>query len=219
MNELRDTFPSALIMFGVPEMEFLQRADEWEGQSARRQETFDQVSGHKTLLSHLGSTLEYRRLLPPNRDHARLIRLGLPVCRWRSRSGQNFSRSTTRRYGMCGRNRRNRVRAPCGRGSPNGTSVLLPQPGVAVDEPLAQLSDHQAAVLAAVRGAPGCVSMTEVREQINSTGPGPALVAEQVCRALVILEQRGLVERVTVADSVKTHWHPAKLGRQLAAGQ
>lgn len=41
----------------------------------RRQETFDQVSGHKTLSSHLG-TREYRRLLPPNRDHARLIRLG-----------------------------------------------------------------------------------------------------------------------------------------------
>jgi type IV secretion system protein VirD4 len=76
MNELRDTFPSALIMFGAPEMEFLQRAEEWEGQSTRRQETFDQVSGHKTLSSHLGSTLEYRRLLPPNRDHARLIRLG-----------------------------------------------------------------------------------------------------------------------------------------------
>lgn len=76
MNELRDTFPSALIMFGAPEMGFLQRAEEWEGQSTRREETFDQVSGHKTLSSHLGSTLEYRRLLPPNRDHARLIRLG-----------------------------------------------------------------------------------------------------------------------------------------------
>lgn len=66
----------------------------------------------------------------------------------------------------------------------------------------AQLSARQAAVSAAVRRAPGCVSTTEVREQINSTEPGPALVAERVYRAQVILEQRGLVDRVTVAGSV-----------------
>lgn len=83
----------------------------------------------------------------------------------------------------------------------------------------AQLSDRQAAVLAAVRGTPGCVSTTEVREQVNSTGSGPLLVAEQVYRALVILQQRGLVERVTVAGSVKTCWQQAKLGRRRAAGQ
>lgn len=76
MKELRDTFPGALVMFGAPEMEFLHRAEEWEGQSTRRQETFDQVSGHKTLSSQLGSTIDYRRMLPPNRDHARLVRLG-----------------------------------------------------------------------------------------------------------------------------------------------
>jgi len=76
MKELRDTFPSALIMFGAPEMEILQRAEEWEEQTTRRQETFDQVTTHKTLSSHLGSTLEYRRLLPPNTEHARLVRKG-----------------------------------------------------------------------------------------------------------------------------------------------
>lgn len=76
MRELRDTFPAALILFGAPEMEYLQRAEEWEGQTTRRQETFDQVTGHKTVSSHLGSTIDYRRLLPPNSDHARLIRLG-----------------------------------------------------------------------------------------------------------------------------------------------
>lgn len=76
MRELRDTFPGALIMFGAPEMEFLQRAEEWEGQTTRRQETFDQVSSQKSVSSHLGSTLDYRRLLPQNRNHARLVRLG-----------------------------------------------------------------------------------------------------------------------------------------------
>ncbi|MFV8055070.1 type IV secretory system conjugative DNA transfer family protein [Mycobacterium sp. 48b] len=76
MRELRDTFPGALVMFGAPEMEFLQRAEEWEGQTTRRQETFDQVSSQKTVSSHLGSTLDYRRLLPQNRSHARLVRLG-----------------------------------------------------------------------------------------------------------------------------------------------
>lgn len=68
-----------------------------------------------------------------------------------------------------------------------------------MSRPRAQLSARQAAVLAAVCGTPGCVSTTEVRERINSTGPGPALVAEQVYRTLVILEHRGLVERVSVA--------------------
>lgn len=76
MRELRDTFPGALIMFGAPEMEFLQRAEEWEGQTTRRQETFDQVSSQKSVSSHLGSTLDYRRLLPQNRNCARLVRLG-----------------------------------------------------------------------------------------------------------------------------------------------
>jgi type IV secretory pathway TraG/TraD family ATPase VirD4 len=72
-RELRDTFPAALIMFGAAEMEMLQRAEEWTLQTTRRQESFDQNTGSKTLSSHLGSTLEYRRLLPENMEYARLL--------------------------------------------------------------------------------------------------------------------------------------------------
>ena len=74
--ELRDTFPAALIMFGAAEMEMLRRAEEWTSQTTRRSESFDQASGAKSLSSHLGSTLDYRRLLPENRDHARLLLRG-----------------------------------------------------------------------------------------------------------------------------------------------
>ena len=45
-------------------------------QTTRRQESFDQATGAKTLSSQLGSTLDYRRLLPENRDHARLLLRG-----------------------------------------------------------------------------------------------------------------------------------------------
>jgi hypothetical protein len=49
---------------------------EWTQQATRRQERFDQAAGAKTLSSHLGSTLDYRRLLPENRDHTRLLLRG-----------------------------------------------------------------------------------------------------------------------------------------------
>ena len=77
-RELRDIFPAALIMFGAAEMDILRRAEEWSLQTTRRQESFDQASGAKTLSSQLGSTLDYRRLLPDNTDHARLVRRGTP---------------------------------------------------------------------------------------------------------------------------------------------
>jgi type IV secretion system protein VirD4 len=57
-------------------MDMLRRAEEWTQQTTRRQESFDQATGAKTLSSHLGSTLDYRRLLPENRDHARLLLRG-----------------------------------------------------------------------------------------------------------------------------------------------
>ena len=72
-NELRDTFPASAIMFGAAEMDMLRRAEEWTLQTTRRQETFDQATSQKTLSSHEGSTLEYRRLLPENSEHARLL--------------------------------------------------------------------------------------------------------------------------------------------------
>jgi type IV secretion system protein VirD4 len=77
-NELRDIFPAALILFGAPEMEMLRRAEEWSLQTTRRTESFDQASGSKTLSSHTDSTLDYRRLLPANRDKGRLLVRGTP---------------------------------------------------------------------------------------------------------------------------------------------
>lgn len=77
-NELRDIFPAALILFGAPEMEMLRRAEEWSLQTTRRTESFDQATGSKTLSSHTDSTLDYRRLLPANRDKGRLLVRGTP---------------------------------------------------------------------------------------------------------------------------------------------
>ena len=77
-NELRDIFPAALILFGAPEMEMLRRAEEWSLLTTRRQESFDQASGAKTLSSHTDSTLDYRRLLPANPKKGRLLLRGTP---------------------------------------------------------------------------------------------------------------------------------------------
>lgn len=75
-RELRATFPAALIMYGADEMEMLQRGEQWSRETTRRQESFDQATGGKTLSSHLGPSLDYRRLLPQNRGEARLLRRG-----------------------------------------------------------------------------------------------------------------------------------------------
>jgi type IV secretory pathway TraG/TraD family ATPase VirD4 len=75
-RELRATFPAALIMYGADEMEMLQRGEQWSRETTRRQESFDQATGAKTLSSQLGPSLDYRRLLPQNRGHARLLRRG-----------------------------------------------------------------------------------------------------------------------------------------------
>lgn len=77
-NELRAIFPAALIMFGAPEMDMLRQAQEWSLETTRRQESFDQATSGKTLASQLGSTLDYRRLLPPNQASARLLLRGTP---------------------------------------------------------------------------------------------------------------------------------------------
>ena len=77
-RELRDTFPAAVVMFGAAEMDLLKRAEEWTLQTTRRQETFDQATSQKTLSSHEGSTLEYRRLLPENIEHCRVLVRGTP---------------------------------------------------------------------------------------------------------------------------------------------
>jgi Fe2+ or Zn2+ uptake regulation protein len=52
------------------------------------------------------------------------------------------------------------------------------------------------------------LSTTEVRERINP-GRERALVAEQVYRGLVSLQQTGAVRRVHVAGSRKAFWEAA----------
>jgi type IV secretory pathway TraG/TraD family ATPase VirD4 len=77
-NEVRDIFPAALIMYGAPEMALLQHAEQWAGQTSKRSETYEQAVGGKTVSSSLVSMLDYRRLLPENRDYARLLQRGTP---------------------------------------------------------------------------------------------------------------------------------------------
>lgn len=67
------------------------------------------------------------------------------------------------------------------------------------------LNARQAAILDVLRSTRGFLSTTEIREQVN-TMAGVVLVAEQVYRALLTLERRGLVERVRVEGSIKAHW-------------
>ncbi|GJJ22005.1 transcriptional repressor [Mycolicibacterium mageritense] len=74
------------------------------------------------------------------------------------------------------------------------------------------LNARQAAILDVLRSTRGFLSTTEIREQVNSM-TGVVLVAEQVYRALLILERRGLVERVRVEGSVKAHW--GRAGRHV----
>lgn len=75
-RELRATFPSALILYGADEEHMLRRGEMWSRETTRRQETFDQASGGKTLSSHTDSSIDYRRLLPENKGFGRLLRLG-----------------------------------------------------------------------------------------------------------------------------------------------
>ncbi|CQD25060.1 ferric uptake regulator [Mycolicibacterium conceptionense] len=77
------------------------------------------------------------------------------------------------------------------------------------------LNARQAAILDVLRSTRGFLSTTEIREQVNSMA-GVVLVAEQVYRALLILDRRGLVERVRVEGSVKAHWRRA--GRHIEVG-
>jgi Fe2+ or Zn2+ uptake regulation protein len=67
------------------------------------------------------------------------------------------------------------------------------------------LSGRHAAILTLLCDAGEPLSTTEVRERINR-GRDRTLVAEQVYRALVSLQQTGAVRRVHVAASRKGFW-------------
>lgn len=80
-EELRAIFPATLIMYGAREVELLEAAEHWSGFTTRRPESFGQADGHKMLNSDLGAGLRWQELLPPNREHARLlIRGGVGNC-------------------------------------------------------------------------------------------------------------------------------------------
>lgn len=72
-DELRDIFPAAVIMYGAREVELLTAAEQWSGLTTRRPQSYDQADGRKSLSSDLGAGLRWEELLPPNRDHARLL--------------------------------------------------------------------------------------------------------------------------------------------------
>ncbi len=63
-------------------------------------------------------------------------------------------------------------------------------------------------MLSVLCDAGGALSTTEVRERLNKRRERD-LVAEQVYRALVSLQQAGLVRRVTVSGSRKAFWEAA----------
>jgi Type IV secretory system Conjugative DNA transfer len=75
-DELRDTFPSALILYGAAEEHMLRRGEMWSRETTRGQETYDQATGGKTLSTHTGSSIDYRRLLPESIGYGRLLRRG-----------------------------------------------------------------------------------------------------------------------------------------------
>lgn len=80
-NELRDIFPASVIMFGAREEELLTAAEHWSGLTNRRPQGFGQNDGSKNLNNDLGATLRWQELLPPTREHARLlIRGGVGTC-------------------------------------------------------------------------------------------------------------------------------------------
>jgi type IV secretion system protein VirD4 len=80
-EELRHIFPANLIMYGAHEQDLLEPAEDWSGLTVRRSQNHGQADGHKTLNSDFGSGLRWQELLPPDREHARLIlRGGLGHC-------------------------------------------------------------------------------------------------------------------------------------------
>ncbi|MGV7303003.1 type IV secretory system conjugative DNA transfer family protein [Mycobacterium kansasii] len=80
-HELRHIFPANVIMYGAHEEELLEPAQDWSGLTLRRAQSYGQADGHKGLNSELGSGLRWQELLPPDREHARLlIKGGLGHC-------------------------------------------------------------------------------------------------------------------------------------------
>jgi type IV secretion system protein VirD4 len=72
-DELRAIFPASLIMYGARERELLQAGEDWSPMTTRRTESYGQADGHKGLNSELGPGMNWKELMPPNPEHARLL--------------------------------------------------------------------------------------------------------------------------------------------------
>lgn len=80
-HELRHIFPVNVIMYGAHEQELLEAPEDWSGLTLRRTESYGQADGYKGLHSEVGAGLRWQELLPPDREHARvIIRGGLGHC-------------------------------------------------------------------------------------------------------------------------------------------
>lgn len=80
-HELRHIFPVNVLMYGAHEQELLKAPEDWSGLTLRRPESYGQADGYKGLHSEVGAGLRWQELLPPDREHARvIIRGGLGHC-------------------------------------------------------------------------------------------------------------------------------------------
>lgn len=73
MDELRDVFPSILVLTGAPEREILEKAAWAHGRSERHKVTTDH-NGHQSQSSEIVDTFHGSDLLPKDINHGRLLR-------------------------------------------------------------------------------------------------------------------------------------------------
>ncbi len=78
MDELRDVFPSILVLTGAPEKEILEKAAWAHGRSERHKVSTDH-NGHQSQSSELADTFHGSDLLPKDIDHGRLLRGARPA--------------------------------------------------------------------------------------------------------------------------------------------
>lgn len=73
MNELRDVFPSTLLLVGAPEKEMLEKAAWWYGETERTKTSQDHL-GKQSISSDKAETLRATDLLPKSINEGRLLR-------------------------------------------------------------------------------------------------------------------------------------------------
>ena len=78
MTELRDVFPSILVLTGAPEKEILERAAWAHGRVERAKSTIDHL-GHTSTTGEVTDVFHGSDLLPQDIDHGRLLRGATPA--------------------------------------------------------------------------------------------------------------------------------------------